>query len=168
MVWKLLAEILILWICYALYMAILVHRRGPIGGIFFYPKVMQERVIELGLITTEVLKRRRNYAFVLLLAWMILVPLVMIVFVNGARSFGDCFWQYYVLFLGAEFFDWLVIDTIWVALSDWWLIPGTEDLNDTWHSTKVKRWKLVKLIPLSVPVAAIVGGLCWLIGRLAG
>lgn len=167
MVWQLLAEILILWICYALYMAILVHRRGPIGGIFFYPKVMQERVIELGLITAEVLKRRRNYACVLLLTWMILVPLVMIVFVNGARSFWDCFWQYYVLFLGAEFFDWLVIDTIWVALSDWWLIPGTEDLNDTWHSTKVKRWKLVKLIPLSVPVAAIVGGLYWLIGRLA-
>jgi len=167
MVWQLLAEIPILWICYALYMAILVHRRGPIGGIFFYPKVMQERVIELGLITAEVLKRRRNYACVLLLTWMILVPLVMIVFVNGARSFWDCFWQYYVLFLGAEFFDWLVIDTIWVALSDWWLIPGTEDLNDTWHSTKVKRWKLVKLIPLSVPVAAIVGGLYWLIGRLA-
>ena len=167
MVWQLLAEIPILWICYALYMAILVHRRGPIGGIFFYPKVMQERVIELGLITAEGLKRRRNYACVLLLTWMILVPLVMIVFVNGARSFWDCFWQYYVLFLGAEFFDWLVIDTIWVALSDWWLIPGTEDLNDTWHSTKVKRWKLVKLIPLSVPVAAIVGGLYWLIGRLA-
>ena len=167
MVWKIINEILILWVCYALYMAVLVHRRGPIGGIFFYPKVMQERVIELGLITAEVLKRRRNYACVLLLTWMILVPLVMIVFVNGARSFWDCFWQYYVLFLGAEFFDWLVIDTIWVALSDWWLIPGTEDLNDTWHSTKVKRWKLVKLIPLSVPVAAIVGGLYWLIGRLA-
>jgi hypothetical protein len=79
MVGKLTVEILILWICYALYMAILVHRRGPIGGIFFYPKVMQERVIELGLITAEVLKRRRNYACVLLLTWMILVPLVMIV-----------------------------------------------------------------------------------------
>lgn len=42
------------------------------------------------------------------------------------------------------------------------LVPGTEDLNGTWHSTKVKRWKMVKLIPLSVTVAAIVGGLCWL------
>ena len=166
MVWQLLAEIPILWICYALYMAILVHRRGPIGGIFFYPKVMQERVIELGLITAEVLKRRRNYACVLLLTWMILVPLVMIVFVNGARSFWDCFWQYYVLFLGAEFFDWLVIDTIWVALSDWWLIPGTEDLNDTWHSVHVKQWKMLQLIPFSVPLAAAVGGLYWLIGRM--
>ena len=48
------------------------------------------------------------------------------------------------------------IDTIWVALSDWWLIPGSEDLNDTWHSTKVKRWKMVKLIPLSVPIVYVV------------
>ena len=50
------------------------------------------------------------------------------------RTYFSCCWQFYILFLGAEFFDWLVIDTIWVALSDWWIIPGTEDLNDTWHS----------------------------------
>ena len=74
-------------------MAILVHKRGPIGGIFFYPKGMQERVIELGLITLEELKRRRAFAYVLILAWMILVPLAIIVFVNGARSYWDCCWQ---------------------------------------------------------------------------
>ena len=50
---KLIIEILIMWICYALYMMILVHKKGPIGGIFFYPKVMQERTIELGLITSN-------------------------------------------------------------------------------------------------------------------
>lgn len=33
---KLVVEILILWVVYALYMAILVHKRGPVGGIFFY------------------------------------------------------------------------------------------------------------------------------------
>ena len=31
---KLGTEILILWILYILYMAILVHRKGPLGGIF--------------------------------------------------------------------------------------------------------------------------------------
>lgn len=167
MPWKLIVEIPILWVCYVLYMAILVHKRGPIGGIFFYPKAMQERAIALGLITQEELKRRRRFATVLLIGWMLLLPLVMIVFVNGGRSYWDCCWQYYVLFLGAEFFDWLVIDTFWVALSDWWLIPGTEDLNDTWHSAKIKRWKMVKLIPFSVPIAAIAGSLCWVVGRLA-
>ena len=163
---KLILEILILWICYAGYMAILVHKRGPMGGIFFYPKVMQERTIALGLITAEKLGRRRNFAYVLLLAWMLLLPLVMILLVNGARSYWDCCWQFYVLFLGAEFFDWLVIDTIWVAVSDWWLIPGTEDLNHTWHSVHVKKWKMVKLIPFSIPLAAVAGALYWLAGRL--
>lgn len=73
---------------------------------------------------------------------------------------------FYVLFLGAEFFDWLVIDTIWVAISDWWLIDGTEDLNDTWHNVNVKKWKFAKLIPVSIPIAAMVGGLYWIIGRI--
>jgi hypothetical protein len=161
MIGKLIIEILILWILYALYMAILVHKRGPLGGIFFYPKVMQERVIETGLMTEQELRSRRTFAYILLLALMILVPGFMILCVNGAQTYFSCCWQFYVLFLGAEFFDWLVIDTIWVAMSDWWIILGMEDLNDTWHSVHVKRWKMLKLIPLAIPISAIIGALYW-------
>ena len=32
-------EVLILWVCYALYMAVLVHRRGPIGGVSKPPEL---------------------------------------------------------------------------------------------------------------------------------
>ena len=163
---KLIIEILIMWICYALYMMILVHKKGPIGGIFFYPKVMQERTIELGLITSKELKKRKTFAFAIIRAWMLIIPGIMILGINGARSYFDCSWQFYVLFLGAEFYDWLFIDTIWVALSDWWLIPGTEDLNDTWHNVNVKKWKFVKLIPFSIPIAAFAGGIYWLVGML--
>ena len=99
---------------------------------------------------------------------MLVIPGVMILGVNGARSYWDCCRQFYVLFLGAEFFDWLFIDTIWVALSDWWLIPGTEDLNNTWHSVHAKQWKMLQLVPFSVPLAAAVGGLYWLIGKMMG
>ena len=100
---KLGVEILILWILYILYMAILVHRRGPLGGIFFYPKVVQDRVIELGLISKAQFKKRRAFAYVLLLLWMLIVPGVMILLANGARGYFDLCWQFYVLFLGAEF-----------------------------------------------------------------
>ena len=158
---KLIIEILILWIIYAGYMAILVHKRGPLGGIFFYLKVMQERVIEMGLMTKQELRSRRAFAYILLLAFMILVPGVMILRINGAQTYFSCCWQFYILFLGAEFFDWLVIDTIWVALSDWWIIPGTEDLNDTWHSVRVKQWKMLQLIPFAIPVSALIGALYW-------
>ena len=161
MIGKLIIEILILWIIYALYMAILVHKRGPLGGIFFYPRVMQERVIETGLMTEQELRSRRTFAYILLLALMILVPGFMILRINGAQTYFSCCWQFYILFLGAEFFDWLVIDTIWVALSDWWIIPGTEDLNDTWHSVRVKQWKMLQLIPFAIPVSALIGALYW-------
>ena len=159
-------EILILWVCYAAYMAILVHRRGPVGGIFFYPQGMIDRVNALVLITEEEFRKRKRFAFILLISWMLVIPGVMILWINSTRSYWDCCWQFYALFLGAEFFDWLFIDTIWVALSDWWLIPGMEDLNDTWHSVRVKQWKFVKLIPFSVPLAAVTGGLYWLIGKM--
>ena len=166
MLGRIILEILILWACYAAYMAVLVHRRGPIGGIFFYPQAMIDRVKALGLITEEEFRKRKRFALILLFAWMLVILGVMILWINGARSWWDCCRQFYALFLGAEFFDWLFIDTIWVALSDWWLIPGTEDLNDTWHSVHVKQWKMLPLIPFSVPLAALVGGLYWLIGKM--
>jgi hypothetical protein len=166
MFWTIAFEILFLWVCYAAYMAVLVHRRGPVGGLFFYPQAMIDRVKALGMISEEEFRKRKRFAFTLLIAWMLVIPGIMILRINGARSWWDCCWQFYALFLGAEFFDWLFIDTVWVALSDWWLIPGTEDLNDTWHNVHVKQWKMLKLIPFSVPLAAAVGGLYWLIGRM--
>ena len=166
MLGRIVIEILMLWVCYAIYMVILVHGRGPIGGIFFYPKAVQVRVIEMGLMTEQELKSRRRMAFALLCALMLLIPGIMVLLINGARGYWDCCWQFYALFLGAELFDWLVIDTLWVALSDWWLIPGTEDLNDTWHNVHVKQWKMVKLIVAGIPLAALVGGLYWGIGLM--
>ncbi|MCR5294277.1 MAG: hypothetical protein K6E30_03750 [Lachnospiraceae bacterium] len=112
MVGKLIIEILILWIIHAFYRAILVHKREPPGGIFFYPKVMQERVIEKGLITDQELKNRKTFAYILILIWMILVPGFMILRINGAQTYFSCCWQFYILFLGAEFFDWLAI-AVW-------------------------------------------------------
>ena len=163
---KLLIEILLLWVWFALYMEIIVRKRGPVGGIFFYPKVMQERVKELGLITEEELRRRKNFAYILLIVGDIIIPLVMIVFVNKASTYFECVWQYYILFLGMEFYDWLFVDQIWVAMSSWWMIPGTEDLLDTWHNTKIKAMKMPKLVVFSIPIAMIGGGICYLVGCL--
>ena len=153
MLWTIALEIVFLWVCYAAYMAMLVHKRGPIGGIFFYPQVMIDRVKALGLITEAEFRKRKRFACALLIAWMLVIPGIMILGINGARSYWDCCWQFYALFLGAE-------------LSDWWLIPGTEDLNDTWHSVHVKQWKMLQLIPFSAPLSAAVGGLYWLIGKM--
>jgi len=36
MIIKIITEVLIMWILYAIYMAIIVHGKGHVGGIFFY------------------------------------------------------------------------------------------------------------------------------------
>ena len=90
MFWTIVIEILILWGCYAAYMAVLVHRHGPIGGIFFYPQGVIDRVKALGLITEAGFRRRKRFAFGLLIAWMLVIPGVMILGINGVRSYWDC------------------------------------------------------------------------------
>ncbi|MFR2154640.1 MAG: hypothetical protein ACLS48_08385 [[Eubacterium] siraeum] len=35
--------------------------------------------------------------------------------------------------------------------------PGTEDLLDTWHDPKYKATKMLKLLIMTVPVAALAG-----------
>lgn len=162
---KIIVEILILWIFFALFMRMLVHRRGPIGGIHYYPKVVQQRVVELGLITEREIRVQSVIAAVVLITMDLVFPYLMIVIANGARTFWDCVWQYYVLFMGQELFDWIAVDIIWVAMSDWWIIPGTEDLNDTWHDPKKKFLGKLILIPAAVPIAAVVGGIFFLLAK---
>lgn len=160
-------EIIVLWGFFAVYMAIFVARKGPVGAAFFYPKQVQHRIVELGLITEAQLKRRRNFAYILLVAGDFLIPLIMVIYINGATNYWDCVWQFYVLFIGQELFDWLAVDTIWVTMSSWWMIEGTEDLSYTWHDPKLKALKMPKLLIMTIPIALIFGGAYYLIGMIA-
>ncbi len=44
-----------------------------------------------------------------------------------------------------------------------WIIYALymEDLNDTWHSVHIKQWKMLQLIPVGMPVSALIGALFW-------
>ena len=75
-------------------------------------------------------------------------------------------WQFYILFIGQELFDWLAVDTLWVTMSSWWIIEGTEDLLYTWHDPKLKVLKMPKLLIMTIPLALIFGGAYHLIGIL--
>lgn len=165
---KIILEIIVLWVCFAIYMAIFVAKKGPVGAAFFYPKQVQHRIVDIGLITEAQLKRRRNIAYILLVAGDFMIPLIMILNINGATSYWDCVWQYYVLFIGQEFFDWFVVDTLWVTMSSWWIIKGTEDLLYTWHDPKLKALKMPKLLIVTIPIALVFGGAYYLIGMQAG
>ena len=53
-----------------------------------------------------------------------------------------------------------------VTMSSRWIIPGTEDLLDTWHDPKLKAFKMPKLLIVTIPIALIFGGAYYLIGML--
>lgn len=166
MILKIIVEIVILWVVFFLYMEFLVRKKGPIGGIQFYPKQVQERVVELGLITKEKIKKQAVVSMVLLFAIDLILPFIMIVCVNHAGTYWDIVWQYYVLFMGQELYDWFAVDVWWVAISDWWLIPGTEDLEHLWHDPKIKFLGKIRVFFMAVIFAVLAGGIYWGIIKL--
>lgn len=102
---------------------------GPVNLVVLYEKDVQERVVSLGLITKEKLKK--NYiitALALFVPQIILVPAMVYCF-NGATEFKDAFVQMTMIFIIQGLFDRLFIDWYWVGHTKAWQIEGTEDLK---------------------------------------
>lgn len=103
-------------------------RNSPVGGVHWYEKNVQDRVVELGLITKEQIKKNMLLSFIpFMIVLLILAPL-MVFFINGAGSFLEGFVQLTVMFEICGIFDRVFIDRYWVGHTKSWLIPGTEDL----------------------------------------
>lgn len=136
---------------------------GPAGAAYYYEKDVQDRVVELGLITRETLERRKKIAAIaLLIPLLVFVPL-MVYYINGARGFLELFWQMTVIFLIQGLFDRLFIDGYWVGKTKAWIISGTEDLMP-YIPKKVKVAKWIKKLVGSPVLAAILAGIISLIG----
>lgn len=101
---------------------------GAVGCVFFYEKSIQERVVELGLITKDRIKRNSAIAGIAVYIPILFFVPAMVYFINGARGFGEIFWQILVIFMIEGVFDRLFIDWYWVGKTKTWIIPGTEDL----------------------------------------
>lgn len=131
---------------------------GPVGGVYFYEKEVQERVIERGLTTKE--KIKKDYAIAgacLFIPLFILVP-VMVYFINGARGFRDSFIQILIILLIDGVFDRIFIDWFWVGKTKAWIIPGTEDLMPyVPKKTLIRKW--IGTIILFPILAAILAGI---------
>jgi hypothetical protein len=42
---------------------VVVVAKGPVGGLFFYPKPVQQRVLELGLTDEAIIRKRKTWFF---------------------------------------------------------------------------------------------------------
>lgn len=137
-------------------------RGGAVDGLYFYPKPVQERAIEIGLATQETIKKKRKI-FMTEFYIVMLAALVLIIGLwNHVSDFKTAYLQALLFLEVMNVYDGIVIDKIWVGYSKFWLIPGCEDIPyvQTWMQVLKKRSFLAMIWVIG---AAIVAGIVVLI-----
>ena len=137
-------------------------RGGAVDGLYFYPKPVQERAIEIGLATQETIKKKRK-VFMTEFYIVMLAALVLIIGLwNHVSDFKTAYLQALLFLEVMNVYDGIVIDKIWVGYSKFWLIPGCEDIPyvQTWMQVLKKRSFLAMIWVIG---AAIVAGIVVLI-----
>lgn len=133
-------------------------RGGAINGLFFYPKPVQERAIEIGLIDRETMLHKRKVFmtefFIVMLAALVLISGVW----NRVSDFKTAYLQALLILEVMNWFDGIVIDKFWVGTSRFWNLPGCEDIPyvQTWRQVLIKRC-ILSLVWIAG--AAIVAGI---------
>ena len=136
--------------------------KSAVNGLFFYPKPVQERAIELGISDHATIDRRFK-RFMSAFYIVMLAALVLIIGVwNRVTGFGEAYLQALLFLEVMNVYDGVVIDKLWVGYSKFWVLPGLEDMPyvQTWRQVLKKRSMLALIW---VAGAAIVGGIVVLI-----
>ena len=135
---------------------------GAINGLYFYPKAVQDRAIELGLTDRGTMNRKRKL-FMMSFYIVMLAALVLIIGAwNGVTAFGAAYLQALLFLEVMNVYDGIVIDKLWVGHSRFWVLPGLENVPfvQTWRQVLKKR---AMLTLIWVAGAAIAAGLVVLI-----
>lgn len=131
---------------------------GIHNGAFLFEKDVQERVVQMGLITEERLARNKKLFKGITLPVMIAFMLWAVYGINGARGFLTPFLQIYAMTMAEGLFDRFFIDTYWVGHTKAWTIPGTEDLRPYIpKKTLIAKWLTV--IVGNPLIAAVLAGI---------
>ena len=137
-------------------------RGGAIDGLYFYPKIVQDRAIGIGLADRDTMNRKRKEIMILFCIVMLAALMLIIGAWNGVKAFWPAYWQALLFLEVMNVYDGIVIDKLWVGNSRFWLLPGCEDLPyiQTWAQVLKKRSILVLIWVVG---AAVVAGLVVLI-----
>ena len=134
-------------------------RGGAIDGLYFYPKIVQERAIEIGLTTKEVMQRKKK---IFMTEFYIIMLVALVLIIGMLHRVSDFKTAYLLALLFLEVMNWydgIVIDKIWVGHSKFWILAGCEELPfvQTWKQVLKKRGLLTLIwIVGAVIVAEIV------------
>ena len=116
-------------------------RGGAIDGLYFYPKIVQERAIEIGLTTKEVMQRKKK---IFMTEFYIIMLVALVLIIGVLHRVSDFKTAYLLALLFLEVMNWydgIVIDKIWVGHSKFWILEGCEELPfiQTWKQVLKKR-----------------------------
>ena len=116
-------------LCLFLYLTCLFGiRKGAVNMVYLYEKKVQDRVVELGLTTSEKIKSGSIRFKTIGLIGYFGYAAVCVFAINGARGLWPTFAQFVSVLLIMGVFDRIFIDWLWVGHTKAWIIPGTEDL----------------------------------------
>ena len=140
-----------------------IAKDGPVGLVVFYEQEVQDKVVELGLITKEKIKHVSIITSLALFLPMLTVIPLTVYFYNGVNGFLDGFIQLAGIYLIAGIFDRIFIDWWWVGHTRAWIIPGTEEFMPyIYGKTLAVKW-IGTLIGFPI-VAAILAWVMQLVG----
>ena len=104
-------------------------QNGPVGGVQYYEEPVKERVVEMGLITKEQIKKNKLCSGAVFMSALLIAAPLTVFFVNKATGFTERFIQLTIMYMVCGLFDRLFIDFFWVNRTNAWTINGTEDLK---------------------------------------
>ncbi len=146
-------------VCFILFLpCVVVIANGTEQGAFLYEKDVQDRVVEMGLITKAQIDKNCKLFKIGTLTVMIAFVLWSVYGINGARGFIVPFLQIYAMTMAEGLFDRFFIDWYWVEHTKAWTIPGTEDLRPYIpQKTKTVKW-LITIVGNPI-IAAVLSGI---------
>ena len=146
-------------VCFILFLpCVVVIANGTEQGAFLYEKDVQDRVVEMGLITKAQIDKNCKLFKIGTLTVMIAFVLWSVYGINGARGFIVPFLQIYAMTMAEGLFDRFFIDWYWVEHTKAWTIPGTEDLRPYIpQKTKTVKW-LITIVGNPI-IAAVLAGI---------
>ena len=103
---------------------------GAVNGLYFYPKPVQDRAIELGLIGRNEMNRKRKRFMISFYIVMLAVLVLIIGAWNGVTGFVEAYLQALLFLEVMNIYDGVVIDKLWVGYSKFWVLPGLEECAD--------------------------------------
>ncbi len=118
-------------------------RNGAVGMIHLYHKDVQNKCVEMGLTTHELIRKRAIITKLCAISVYLIYVLISVYVINSVRGFLFGFLHIFAILSIVNLFDRFVIDILWVEHTNAWTIPGTEELKPYINKRdKILKWTM--------------------------